>query len=518
MGMLKSISLENYKCFKDRTDIEIAPLTVFCGVNSSGKSSILKSLLMLKQSYENDSSTQSLLLSGKYVDNGTFDDIVYHINKSSIDKDAHFKISNSFLIRDTSDEKGRNLIKRQDIASFRELKKIFYSTKDIKKVKAFKLSVIIDVLRPNESDTKNSFEFYIESNIINSYKIDIELLDSENNIIDTEKHFINVHKDTESDKGWLLDWEGIPSTKLPSTENKNYECVCYFSGLQIKNIYADNMRNYVRFALPNILAIFKISAFQCDGINFIAPLRQHPERRYALGGNVNSVGVSGENMPVLLASEYNKKKTDVIPPYFGNKSDIGEENLIWEIKRDEFGNLVKSWMDYLNLGDLSLSLYGTGGLIEIGINNHNIVDVGFGVSQALPIIVQGLYMTKDQSLLLEQPEIHLHPEMQLRMADFLIALAKNEKNIIVETHSDHIINRIIKRAMENPTLVNGENPVVKIIFLDRDEELKSTKIDIQIDKYKGVINGSRNFFTQFGSETMNISRIGYENYKREKDQ
>ena len=104
--MLKSISLENYKCFKEKTDIEIAPLTVLCGVNSSGKSSILKSLLMLKQSYENESTSHSLLLSGEYVDNGSFDDIIYHTNKNNIKKDDSFKITNTYLIQDISDEQG----------------------------------------------------------------------------------------------------------------------------------------------------------------------------------------------------------------------------------------------------------------------------------------------------------------------------------------------------------------------------------------------------------------------------
>ena len=125
MGMLKSISLENYKCFKEKTDIDIAPLTVLCGVNSSGKSSILKSLLMLKQSYENESSSHSLLLSGEYVDNGSFDDIIYHINKNDIKKDDSFKITNTYLIQDTSNEQGKNLVKRQDIVSFKELKRVF---------------------------------------------------------------------------------------------------------------------------------------------------------------------------------------------------------------------------------------------------------------------------------------------------------------------------------------------------------------------------------------------------------
>ena len=73
--MLKSISLKNYKCFKDETTIDIAPLTVLCGVNSSGKSSILKSLLMLKQSYEDNNAANNLIFNGKYVDNGSFNEI-----------------------------------------------------------------------------------------------------------------------------------------------------------------------------------------------------------------------------------------------------------------------------------------------------------------------------------------------------------------------------------------------------------------------------------------------------------
>jgi len=97
--MLKSISLENYKCFEklkvdDKDELEIAPLTVLCGVNSSGKSSILKSLLMLKQSYEDNSVSNYILLNGKYIDNGTFNEVVFDNAKES-----YFSISNSFEIK-----------------------------------------------------------------------------------------------------------------------------------------------------------------------------------------------------------------------------------------------------------------------------------------------------------------------------------------------------------------------------------------------------------------------------------
>lgn len=502
MGMLKSISLENYKCFKKNTEVKIAPLTVLCGANSSGKSSILKSLLMIKQSYENESNSHSLLLSGEYVDNGSFDDIVYHIDKSKIQKDAVFKISTEFLIRDTSNEQGKNLIKRQDTVSFKELKRVFYQTNKIKMVKYFKLSIEIIAQRPNESTSP--FEFYVESNNIISYKINLELLDHKKSSIDNYKRYVYIEKNDDisskpENAGWLLSMDGIPSSKGFWKKIDNYPCTCYFSGLQIRNIYADSMIKELIYTLPNLLSIFKIAAFQSDAFNFIAPLREQPVRRYNINGDVNSVGISGEKTPILLAKEYENVKTDCIPPVILNN------NVNWSVKKDSFKNLVSSWMSYLNLGDLELK--GEKGLVEININNHNIVDVGFGVSQALPIIVQGLYMTKDQSLLLEQPEIHLHPEMQLQIADFLIALAKNDKNIIVETHSDHIVNRIIHRVMQNYEELNS---LVNIYIVDKNSNehvrLKS------IDKFKGTEKDiSKFFFTQYDTEITEIVDTGLTN-------
>ena len=509
--MLLAISLENYKCFRDKTDIEIAPLTVLCGVNSSGKSSILKSLLMLKQSYENESPTHSMLFSGDYADNGSFDDIIYHYSKGSIKSDSCFTIVNSFRIKDTSNEYGKNLVKRQDIASYKELKRAFMLIKSSRKIKCFDMKIEVTVQRPAE--TESPFEFYIESNIIKNYRVSINLLDKDENKIDNNKHYIFVEKNfssnNEDNDGWMLSWDGIPPIRGYFVSKKNYPCTCYFSGLQIKNIYANNMEIDVRNVLPNILSIFKIASFQTDGISFIAPLRQHPARRYAINGDVNSVGISGEKTPILLAKEYNNIKTDVVPP-----SIVVNENkniISWKTQRDEFNILVQKWLDYLSLGELSLS--GKNGLVEININKHNIVDVGFGVSQALPIIVQGLYLSKDQSLLLEQPEIHLHPKMQLQMADFLIALAKNEKNIIVETHSDHFVNRVIRRYMEDENIRNK----IKIYFVDKDCNGISSVSPITIDEVDGAICENDNFFYQFSSETEKIIDIGYKNLQNQEN-
>lgn len=504
MGMLKSISLENYKCFKDKTDIDIAPLTVLCGVNSSGKSSILKSLLMLKQSYENELPYNEMTFNGKLVDNGYFEDIIYHDKETKIEEieNGKFTITTTFALYDRISESGNNTIKRQDIPSFKELKKIFFLVKNIDQFK-IKTSITVEkgALR------NNNFNIFIENNKITSYRIDINIFNPNGEEIKLDYPcYIELNKKGNTEREYYLSYSSIPNYDSDTNVyfldgNPPFICKCYFSNMHLTNIYKDNMSIKIINVKSNLLSIFQISATQFDGINFIAPLRQHPERKYLLNGNVNSVGIFGENTPVLLAKEYNRKRTDVIPPVIDENGKLN-----FEIKKATFKELVGMWMEYLDLGELSLS--GKDGFVELNINNHNIVDVGFGVSQALPIIVQGLYIAKDQSLLLEQPEIHLHPEMQLQMADFLIALAKNEKNIIVETHSDHFMNRVIHRVMQNYEELND---IVNIYIVEKEGSCSKVRLK-EIDKFKGTEKDkNKYFFTQYDSEITEIVDTGLSN-------
>ncbi len=73
----------------------------------------------------------------------------------------------------------------------------------------------------------------------------------------------------------------------------------------------------------------------------------------------------------------------------------------------------------------------------------NLVDVGYGVSQALPIVVDCLRAVHGRTLLLQQPEVHLHPKAQAELGSFLAVLAKREKKrFLIETHSDYLVDRI----------------------------------------------------------------------------
>lgn len=82
---------------------------------------------------------------------------------------------------------------------------------------------------------------------------------------------------------------------------------------------------------------------------------------------------------------------------------------------------------------------------------------GFGVSQVLPIIVQGLLCPKDGILIVDSPEIHMHPSVQAGIVDFFIEMALAGKNVIIETHSDHVLTRIRRRIAESKISVNDVN-------------------------------------------------------------
>jgi len=107
-------------------------------------------------------------------------------------------------------------------------------------------------------------------------------------------------------------------------------------------------------------------------------------------------------------------------------------------------------------------------------------DVGFGVSQVLPILVE-LSARRDTTILIEQPEIHLHPAMQSKLADIMIESideAGRGNQIIAETHSEHIMLRIQRRIREN--LLDPE--LVSVIYVDHNEEGAASAQQLRLDE------------------------------------
>lgn len=96
-----------------------------------------------------------------------------------------------------------------------------------------------------------------------------------------------------------------------------------------------------------------------------------------------------------------------------------------------------------------------------------LTSVGVGVSQVLPVLLQCLIAPPGSVVLLEQPELHLHPAMQLQLADFLLACARSGRQIIVETHSEHLVNRLRRHVAED--LTDDTARLVQLLFAEQED-------------------------------------------------
>jgi predicted ATPase len=127
---------------------------------------------------------------------------------------------------------------------------------------------------------------------------------------------------------------------------------------------------------------------------------------------------------------------------------------------------------------------------------HRPVNVGFGLTQALPIFVAALSANKSDLLLVENPEVHLHPAGQVKMALFLATVAAAGVQVILETHSDHILNGI-RRAVK--TGVIPHHRVICHYFRDR-EEPGDQVVTPLIDKNGNIDAWPKGFFDQFDQD------------------
>ncbi len=182
----------------------------------------------------------------------------------------------------------------------------------------------------------------------------------------------------------------------------------------------------------------------------IGPMRDYPERFYIFSGNsTKQVGRSGTSTSDLLFRD---------PQLLQQVNDrIKEFEIGYQIKVISFqdqGSDAESDVYAIRLIDDQL---------EVDVS---LLDVGFGVSQILPVIVQSM-SSSDQTILLEQPEVHVHPRLQTKLGDLLIYSAQQLRNkFIVETHSEHLMLRLQRRIREGRL----DKDDVSVIYVDPDKE------------------------------------------------
>ncbi|MCZ0943984.1 MAG: AAA family ATPase [Gammaproteobacteria bacterium] len=136
--------------------------------------------------------------------------------------------------------------------------------------------------------------------------------------------------------------------------------------------------------------------------------------------------------------------------------------------------------------------------------NRNFIDVGYGVSQALPILTELFRKDSAKTFLLQQPEVHLHPSAQAALGTLFCQLASQGRQLLVETHSDHLIDRIRMDVRDGTTKLKPEN--VSILYFERgniDVRIHSLRID-QEGNIRGAPDSYRQFFMAETRRSINL--------------
>ena len=210
-----------------------------------------------------------------------------------------------------------------------------------------------------------------------------------------------------------------------------------------------------------------------------APIRTSPKRTYDPLKEIPDP--EGSHVPMILAKSFTSdpKKSEQLRSAidaFGQASGLFTDIDIRRIGRKE--------------GDpfqLQVKIAGSG---------INLVDVGYGVSQVLPIIVDAIREPPGSTFLLQQPEVHLHPRAQAELGSFLAALAKQQqKRFIVETHSDYLVDRIRMDIRDGKHLKPGD---VAILYFERIGGAAQVHT-MEIDDFGNLVDvpaGYRQFFLE----------------------
>ncbi|MCY3741397.1 MAG: DUF3696 domain-containing protein [Candidatus Poribacteria bacterium] len=394
--MITELRVQNFKSWKDTGKLQIAPLTGFFGANSSGKTTILQTLLMLKQTVERPPDWDGVIDFGddsSLVNLGSFDDLIHQHNLDlSLDIAVAWKLPERQKLDSIEDDSLSFLMSIANKYGDAELSRFCYTMgrKDFE-------------IKWESSGYKYKSEFYSESaELFRCYGV------------------ANPFGPLESFK------------PLKDTFENLFHRICY-----------------------------------------LGSLRESPYSRYAWQGNhPKDTGQSGKEMTSAILSKRVKlqgidkqiiewlQRLDLIDSYRLNPISGSEKNYEFLVRKYKGGPEVR------------------------------LTDVGFGVSQVLPVLVLCYYVPEGSILILEQPEAHLHPKVQSELADLLIEVVKNRKlQIILESHSEHLLIRLMRRIAEEQISADD----TAFYFCEMNEGVSEIE-RLNVDDYGNITNWPQNFF------------------------
>jgi predicted ATPase len=259
--------------------------------------------------------------------------------------------------------------------------------------------------------------------------------------------------------------------------------------------FPDQVRAYYQNA--GFLSDFEL-AFETlfSNLHYLGPLREYPQRQYAwAGARPTDMGRRGERVvDALLAA---RDAGAYITRGRGRKRLTLEER-------------VATWLKDLGLIErFEVRPIKEGGkLFQVCVKRADkspevlITDVGFGVSQILPVIALCYYVPEGSTLVLEQPEIHLHPRVQMGLADvFIDAIKTRNIQIILESHSEHLLRRLQRRVAEEEL-----EPRQAVLYFCSAEKGESRLSNLDFDMFGNITNWPPDFLGDEYGEIVAMSK------------
>ena len=451
--MLNRLNLENFKAWRE-ADLTFGKVTGFFGTNSAGKSSLLHLLLLLKQT--RNATDRGIVLDfggpAHMVNLGTFEDIVHQHDKTkAISWLLDWTLPETLTIADPLEPSATPLLEDSRLE--------------------IRYAVGLHNKRPSPRELAYRFadaEFRMQPKARPRQEFRL-----------TTDHpgFSFVRN---PGRAWPLR-QPLKAYLFPSQAKSYFQNTGFLGDFEL--------------AYEGLM----------DSIYYLGPLREHPRREYHwAGSSPEDVGQRGERtIDAILAA-----------------SGGGETwSLGYRRRRMSFQEIIAHWLYKLGLiYDFQVEEIAKGSnlyraMVEMSSSGVTtpLTDVGFGVSQVLPVLVLLYYVPEGSTVLMEQPEIHLHPAVQSALADVMLNVAEvRNVQIVVESHSEHLMQRLQRRVAEERASFED----VKLYFVSSNRG-RSHLSDLHLNRWGEIENWPEKFF---GDEMGEIAAITEAALKRRMEQ
>ena len=259
-----------------------------------------------------------------------------------------------------------------------------------------------------------------------------------------------------------------------------------------------------------------ITQFFTQRVKYLGPLRDDPKPVYPRAGGIDpsDIGFRGEHTAAVLDVYRNQTVRYIPPKMFGLPKWTEQPAAV----STTLQQAVLAWVNYMGVAQnvQTIDKGKLGHELKVSTDRsdalHDLTHVGVGVSQVLPILVLSLLADSGSTLIFEQPELHLHPRVQTRLADFFMSLVLLDKQCVVETHSEYLINRLRYLAATSAGKTVSEK--VGLFFV---EKVKGHSVyrDIKINQYGVIRNWPSGFFDESEAIAADVLRAGMEKRKQE---